>query len=157
MTRTRPAPASSTRSSPSPAVRLAWQLHALFDVFVGLTLMGNPLLGPKLGVNGYLVALVGIGLQIAAIFLGGAGLGRGPLAGRVRALIAADVVCAAALVAWAVLADLGGGARGLLLVIAVGLLVLAFVAWRALKKPANPGRRAPTQAELQAALRGERR
>ncbi len=136
-------------------VRRAFQTDALFEVVCGSVLMANALVGPDLGVSGYLVSAVGLALMIVAILLGGAGLGKGPLAKRLGPLSLINAACGIGVVAWAVVGSHEGAAKVLLLMIGAGLLVIAAVQQDALRRPDMAPRVAATQAELQAALKGE--
>jgi hypothetical protein len=137
-------------------VRRAFLADALFEVTCGAVLMGNPLLGPRLGINGFLVALAGIVLLVAAIFLGGAGLGKGLLAGRLRLVAVLNFVSAVALAVWAALGSLDGTARVFVGLIAFGLAGLGLMQVSAIRQPNDSNvRLPPTKAELAAALRGE--
>jgi hypothetical protein len=141
----------------APRARTAFQADALFGLVVGSILMANPLLGPRIGVNGFLVAFGGILLLVAAIVLGGAGLGKGPLHGRLGLLAAVNAVGAVAVAAWAALVSMPVPGRVFLGALAVGLTGLAVFQWSAVRDPvgSRPVRRPPTAAELRAALRGE--
>lgn len=141
----------------APRARTAFQADALFGLVVGSILMANPLLGPRIGVNGFLVALGGILLLVAAIVLGGAGLGKGPLHGRLELLAAVNAVVAVTVAAWAALVSMPVPGRVFLGALAVGLTGLAVFQWSAVRDPvgSRPVRRPPTAAELRAALRGE--
>jgi hypothetical protein len=140
-----------------PRVRAVFQADALFVLTIGSVLMANPLLGPQLGVNGFVVAFAGVLLLVTAIVLGGAGLGKGPLHGRLRLMAAINASAGVGLAAWALLGNLGAPARVLLVVIATGSIGLAGWQSSAVRDPVGrpPSRRPPTTAELQAALRGE--
>jgi hypothetical protein len=137
-------------------VRQAFQVDALFELAVGLVLMGNPLLGPDVGVSAYVVLVLGLVLLVAAVLLGAAGLGKGPLAGRVVLLMGVNAASGVLLVIGAVVVSRGPG-RVFVLVIAVGLLALAALQLRALRQPIDPTppRRRATPEELLAAMRGE--
>jgi hypothetical protein len=137
-------------------VRRAFLADALFEVVCGAVLMGNPLLGPQLGISGFVVALVGVLLLLAAIFLGGAGLGKGLLAGRLPLVAALNALSAAVLLAWAGLGSLDGTAQVFVAVIGLALVALCIVQVSAIRKPHDTTvRLPPTKAELAAALRGE--
>ncbi len=137
-------------------VRQAFQVDALFELVVGLVLMGNPLLGPDVGVSSYLVLLLGLLLLVAAVLLGAAGLGKGPLATRVSAVMAINAASGVLLVGGAVIVSQAAG-RVFVLVIATGLLALAALQLRAVRQPNDPtpARRRATPEELLAAMRGE--
>ena len=136
-------------------VRRAFQADALFEVVCGSVLMANVLVGPDLGVNGYLVSAAGLLLMIVAILLGGAGLGKGPLANRLAPLSLVNAACGVGALAWAVLGNHEGAALVLLLLIGVGLIGIAALQQDALRRPDAAQRIATTQAEMHAALRGE--
>jgi hypothetical protein len=137
-------------------IRQAFQADALFEVVCGSILMANPLVGPDLGVNGYFVGFVGVLLMVAAILLGGAGLGKGPLANKMSPLSIVNGVSGVLVLVWAVLVDHEGAARTLLVLIGGGLVGLAVFQRAALRRPDIARRVVATQAELHAALRGER-
>ncbi len=124
----------------APRARTAFQADALFELVVGSVLMANPLLGPRIGVNGFLVALGGIGLLVAAIVLGGAGLGKGPLHGRLGLLAVINAVSAVAVAAWAVLVSMPVPGRVFLGALAIGLAGLAAFQWSALRDPVGSRR-----------------
>ena len=138
-------------------VRQAFQVDALFELVVGLVLMGNPLLGPDVGVSAYVVLALGLVLLVAAVLLGAAGLGKGPLAGRVALLMGVNAASGVLLVIGAAVVSRGSG-RVFVLVIAIGLLALAALQLRALREPNDPTppRRRATPEELLAAMRSER-
>lgn len=140
-----------------PRARTAFQADALFELTLGSVLMANPLLGPRIGVDGFLVALGGIGLLVGATFLGGAGLGKGPFHGRLGPLAAIKAGSAVLVAAWAALVSMPAPGRLFLGAVAVALAGLAVFQWSAVRDPvgSRPVRRPPTAAELQAALRGE--
>jgi hypothetical protein len=142
-----------------PRVRSAFQADALFELIVGSILMANPLLGPRIGINGFVVALIGVLCLFAAIVLGGAALGKGPLHNRLPLMAAINAVSAVAIALWAVLRDIHAPGRVFLAAIALGLMSLASVQMRAARDPSGgaPVRTPPTREELQAALRGESR
>jgi hypothetical protein len=138
--------------------RGALRADAAFEVLCGSVLMANPLVGPDLGVNGYLVGVIGLLLMVAAVFLGGAGLGKGPLAGKLRLVCGVNALCGLALLGWIGVGSLSSAATMLLALVAGGLLALAVFQATVLRRPqgSGVGRVAPTQAELHAAMRGER-
>jgi hypothetical protein len=124
---------------------------------LGLVLLGNPLFGPDLGISSYVVMLVGIGLLIVAIFLGGAGLGKGPLAQRLPLVSILNAASGVLLLAWALISSRSTGSRAFLILVAATLVALAGYQRMALSRPETSNRRRPsTQAERQAALRGEK-
>ncbi len=136
--------------------RSVFRADAAFEVLCGSVLMANPLVGPDLGINGFVVGLVGILLMVAAVFLGGAGLGKGPIAGRLPLLCGINAISGVALLVWTLTGSLSTSANLLLVMIAVGLLALAASQLAVVRKPGTATQRmAPTQAELHAALRGE--
>jgi hypothetical protein len=136
--------------------RSAFRADAAFEVFCGSVLMANPLVGPDLRINGFLVGLVGILLMVAAVFLGGAGLGKSPLAGNLRLVAMLNALSGVGLLAWVVIGSLSTSAIVLVLVMSLGLLCLAAFQAVVVRTPNPTARRvAPTQAELHAALRGE--
>lgn len=137
-------------------VRQAFQADALFEVVCGSVLMANPLVGPDLGVNGYLVGLVGLLLMVVAVLLGGAGLGKGPLADNIGPLSIVNGVSGVLLLIWALVVDHEGAARTLLILVGGGLVGLAAFQRAAIRQPDIARRVVATQAELHAALRGER-
>jgi hypothetical protein len=135
-------------------VRQAFQLDALFELVVGLVLMGNPLLGPDVGVGAYAVLVLGLVLLVAAVLLGAAALGKGPLASRLLTVLAVNAASGLLLVVGAMVVSSGSG-RAFVLVIAAGLLGLAAFQLRALRQPdePTPPRRRATPEELLAAIR----
>jgi hypothetical protein len=126
-------------------VRQAFQLDALLELVVGLTLMGNPLLGPDVGAPSGVVAAIGVLLLVAVIFLGGAALGRGPLARRLRLLAVCNVVGGIVIVGLGALASMDATGRVYQLTVA--------------RRPGGvlPPRRRATPEELRAALHGQPR
>jgi hypothetical protein len=138
-------------------IKLAFQLDALLEMTLGLVLLGNPLFGPDLGISSYVVMLVGVGLLVVAILLGGAGLGKGPLAQRLPLVAALNVASGVLFVGWAFVSSRSTGSKVFLVLIAAALFVLAAYQRMAIKRPETVNRRRPsTQAERQAALRGEK-
>ena len=154
----RSVPAATDRVIPDVPLRIrsAFRTDALFEMLLGLILMGNPILGPSFPVNSCIVSLLGISLLIVAVFLGGAGLGKGPLAPRLRVIAVLNGVSACALVIWAMAANLGTGASWFVCAIAICLIGLAGLQVRAIRRPTPTNLRPPsTHAQRQAALRGE--
>jgi hypothetical protein len=138
-------------------IKLAFQLDALLEMTLGLVLLGNPLFGPDLRISSYVVMFVGIVLLFAAILLGGAGLGKGPLAHRLPLVAGLNAVTGLGLVLWAFVGSLSVGAKIFLVVVAAALVGLALFQFGAIRRPdAVVKRRPSTQAERQAALRGEK-
>ena len=137
-------------------IRSAFRTDALFEILLGLILMGNPILGPSFPVNSYIISVLGISLLVLAVFLGGAGLGKGPLAQRLPVVAAVNAGSACMLAIWALAGSLGGGARWFLMAVAAGLVVLVGQQVRAMRQPTPANLRPPsTHAQRQAALRGE--
>jgi hypothetical protein len=138
-------------------IKLAFQIDALLKMILGLVLLGNPLFGPDLGLSSYVLMVVGLALLVVAILLGGAGLGKGPLADRLPPVGGLNLAWAVGLTAWALASSLGLGARIFLLTVAGALGALAMFQFGAIRRPEAPSKRRPsTQAERQAALRGEK-
>jgi hypothetical protein len=138
-------------------IKLAFQVDALLEMILGLVLMGNPLFGPDLGISSYVFMLVGLALLVVAILLGGAGLGKGPLAKRLPLVAVLNMATGAGLAVWAIATSLSSGARIFLVVVAAALGALATFQFGAIRRPEAAAKRRPsTQAERQAALRGEK-
>ena len=134
-----------------------FNLDALFELIIGFVLLFNPLFGPVLPAPGWLVALVGIGLLVAACVIGRAGMGKGALVTRLRPFGAANVATGVVAGAWALLACDAGG-RLLVLIVAAGLVALGaaqFAAGGRVEAPGRIGRTNTTRAtadELSRAL-----
>lgn len=134
-----------------------FNLDALFGLIVGFVLLFNPLLGPVVPAPGWLVALVGVGLLVAACVIGRAGMGKGALVTRIRPFGTANVATGVVAGAWALAACEAGG-RILVLIIAAGLVSLGtaqFVAGGREEVPGRIGRTNTTRAtadELSQAL-----
>lgn len=134
-----------------------FNLDALFELIVGFVLVFNPLLGPVLPAPGWLVALVGVGLLVAASVIGRAGMGKGALVSRIRPFGAANVATGLLAAAWA-LAACDAGGRILVLLISTGLVALGaaqFAAGGRVEAPGRVGRTNTTRAtadELSRAL-----
>jgi hypothetical protein len=136
--------------------RSAFRADAAFEVLCGSVLMANPLVGPDLRINGFIVGLVGILLMVAAVFLGAAGLGKGLLARKLSMVCAVNALGGTGLLAWAFAGSMSNSANLLLVMIAAGSIALAAFQVTVLRQPNTAMQRvAPTQAELHAALRGE--
>ena len=116
-----------------------FNLDALFGLIVGFVLVFNPLLGPVLPAPGWLVAIVGVGLLVAACVIGRAGMGKGALVTRLRPFGAANVATGVAAGAWALAACEAGG-RILVLIVAVGLVLLGAAQFAAGGRNEAPGR-----------------
>ena len=139
-------------------IRQAFQVDAMFELAVGLVFMGNPLLGPDVGVGSGLVSLFGFVLLLAAIFLGGAALGKGPVADRLPLVAGVNVGSGVVLAAYATTRSLTASARGFVAVIAAGLVALAVLQFRAVRRPEDAARkRRATPEELRAAITGQGR
>lgn len=78
--------------------RKLFNLDALFALICGLVFLFNPLLGPKLPVSAGIVSALGGVLLFAAIVLGQAGMGKGPLLARLRTVAVLNLAGGAALV-----------------------------------------------------------
>lgn len=116
-----------------------FNLDALFELIVGFVLVFNPLLGPVLPAPGWLVALVGVGLLVAACVIGRAGMGKGALVTRIRPFGAANIATGIAAGVWALLACAAGG-RILVLITAAGLVALGTAQFAAGGRREVPGR-----------------
>jgi hypothetical protein len=116
-----------------------FNLDALFELIVGFVLVFNPLLGPVLPAPGWLVALVGVGLLVAACVIGRAGMGKGALVTRIRPFGAANIATGVVAGLWA-LAACDAGGRILVLLIAAGLVVLGVAQFTAGGRNEAPGR-----------------
>lgn len=116
-----------------------FNLDALFELIVGFVLLFNPLLGPVLPLPGWVVAIIGLGLLVAACVIGRAGMGKGSLVGRIRTLAAVNGASGLVIGGWAVVACSGGG-RILMLIIAAGLLILAVAQLIQGGRPDTPGK-----------------
>ena len=134
-----------------------FNVDALFELIVGFVLLFNPLFGPVLPAPGWLVALVGVALLVAACVIGRAGIGKGALVTRLRQFGAANVATGVVAGAWALAACVAGG-RILVLMTAAGLVSLGtaqFVAGGRDEAPGRIGRTNTTRAtadELSRAL-----
>jgi hypothetical protein len=138
-------------------IKLAFQIDALLEMILGLVLLGNPLFGPDLGLSPYVLMVVGSALLVVAILLGGAGLGKGPLADRLPLVGGLNLMSGVGLGAWGLASSLSLGARIFLLIAAGALGALAMFQFGAIRRPEAATKRRPsTQAERQAALRGEK-
>ena len=115
-----------------------FHLDALFSLIVGFILLFNPLLGPVLPIPGGVIALVSVGLLVAACVIGRAGMGKGALIQRIRTLAVVNGLCGLAVGLWAVLACVDGG-RILMLIFATGLLILAVSQFVYGVRPNHPG------------------
>lgn len=136
--------------------RTSLRVDALLEMTLGLILMGNPLFGPALGVSGYLIMLSGFLLLVVAVFLGGAGLAKGFLAGRLALVRVCNVLGGLVVATWAAIGSLTTGARIFLALVAAAHLAMALLQERALRHPEPKFVRVPsTHAQRQAALRGE--
>ena len=140
-------------SMPAPAL---FNFDALFALVTGLVLLFNPLLGPVLPLPGALIVLVAIAALVAACVLGRAGMGRGGLVARIRAVAIGNLGGAVVLGVWATISCRAGG-RILILLIAAGLGLLGLA--QLLTKVSNPPpmakSRRGTVEELQQALRSK--
>jgi hypothetical protein len=134
-----------------------FNLDALFELVIGLALLFNPITGPVLPAPGWLIAVAGIGLLVAACVLGRAGMGKGGLVTKIRTLAAVNATSGAVATAWAFVSCRAGG-RVFVLIVAAGLSLLAaaqfLVSTTTTKQPAATTRRASVE-ELQRALRGD--
>jgi hypothetical protein len=134
-----------------------FNLDALFELICGLILMLNPLLGPKFPVSGGFMSLIGFLSLVAAIFVGQAGMGKGPLVKRIATVGIVNSVSGLALAAWALLDDgFGSGGTAFALVLAACLLALGVAQLVFGNRPAKPGRRRSTHAERSAAIQGRK-
>ena len=134
-----------------------FNLDALFELIVGLILMLNPLLGPKFPISGGFMSLIGFSLLVAAIFVGQAGMGKGPLVQRIATVGALNTVSGLALALWALLDDgFGSGGVVFALVLAACLVALGVSQIVLGDRPAKPGRRRSTHAERSAAIQGRK-
>lgn len=134
-----------------------FNLDALFELILGLALLFNPITGPVLPAPGWLIAVVGIALLVAACVLGRAGMGKGAVVARIRTLAALNTLSGLVAVAWALESCRAGG-RAFMLIVAAGLLLLGLFQFLAplgsTKRPAGTTRRASVE-ELQRALEGK--
>lgn len=134
-----------------------FNLDALFELTVGLILMLNPLLGPKFPISGGFMSLIGFASLVAAIFVGQAGMGKGPLLKRIAKVGMVNIVSGVALAVWALVDDgFGSGGVVFALVLAACLLALGLAQVVLGDRPAKPGRRRSTQAERSAAIQGRK-
>lgn len=134
-----------------------FNLDALFELICGLILMLNPLLGPKFPLSGGIMSLVGLLLLVAAIFIGQAGMGKGPLVRRMPTVGALNTGSGLALGVWSLLDDgFGSGGRVFTLVVAACLIALGVAQMVLANRPAKPGRRRSTPAERAAAIQGRK-
>jgi hypothetical protein len=134
-----------------------FNLDALFELTVGLILMLNPLLGPKFPISGGFMSLVGFACLVAAIFVGQAGMGKGPLVKRIATVGALNTASGLALALWALVDDgFGSGGVVFALVLAAGLLALGLSQIILGDRPAKPSRRRSTPAERAAAIQGRK-
>ena len=78
-----------------------FNLDALFVLVIGLVLLFNPLLGPVLPLPGLVVVLAAVALLVLACVLGRAGMGRGALVSRIRALALINLGSSAIVALWA--------------------------------------------------------
>ena len=131
-----------------------FNIDALFELICGLIFLFNPLLGPALPVSSGLVSALGIALLVSTIFLGKAGLGKGPLVNRLSTVAAVNLVSGLILVAWSITDDSFSPSASMFVRVVAGLLVALGVAQLAL------GRRGPkvrpnrsTQAQRLEAIR----
>jgi hypothetical protein len=130
-----------------------FNLDALFELTCGLILMLNPLLGPKFPISGGFMSLIGFGSLIAAIFVGQAGMGKGPLVKRIATVGAINTASGLALALWALVDDgFGSGGMVFALVLAACLLALGLSQFVLGDRPTKPGRRRSTPAERAAAI-----
>ena len=119
--------------------------------------MLNPLLGPRFPISGGYISLVGFALLIAAIFVGQAGMGKGPLVKRIAKVGAVNTVSGLALALWALIDDgFGSGGVVFALVLAACLLALGLSQIVLGDRPAKPGRKRSTPAERAAAIQGRK-
>lgn len=116
-----------------------FNVDALFELIVGFVLLFNPLFGPVLPAPGWLVALVGVGLLVAACVIGRAGMGKGALVARLRLVGAVNVATGLIAAAWALAACEAGG-RTLVLVIAAGLVGIGAAQFAVGGRVEAPGR-----------------
>ncbi len=138
-----------------PRMRQGFQINALFEVIWGLILMLNPLLGPKLFINGFLVSMIGFGFLIYTVFLGMAGLGKGLLKHALPTVAVVNIGVGLALLVAGVLSNVSSGGVTVLVALGVGLIALGVWELAIARRPAGkPKPRRATPAELQAALRG---
>lgn len=133
-------------------------LDALLELIVGLLLLMNPLLGPKLPIPSGIVSLVGVLTLVLAMFLGQSGMGKGRFVGKLRSVGAANIAFSVCTLAWSLLGLDGGGQ------VVIGLISVTFIAVgvaqvTAASRPVhNPrtstggGRRRATPEELRRAL-----
>ena len=116
-----------------------FNLDALFELIVGFVLLFNPLLGPVLPVPGWVVAIVGVALLVAACVIGRAGMGKGGLVAKIRTLGLVNAASGVMVGAWAIVGCSGGG-RILMLIIAAGLLALGIEQIVSGGRPETPGK-----------------
>ena len=134
-----------------------FNLDALFELTVGLILLLNPLLGPKFPISGGFMSLIGFASLVAAIFVGQAGMGKGPLLKRIAKVGMMNIVSGVALAVWAFVDDgFGSGGVVFALVLAACLLALGLAQVVLGDRPAKPGRRRSTHAERSAAIQGRK-
>ena len=133
-----------------------FNLDALFVLVIGLVLLFNPLLGPVLPLPGLVVVLAAVALLVLACVLGRAGMGRGALVSRIRALALINLGSSAIVALWAFGSCRAGG-RILVLVVAAGLSVLGVAQFAANERHGRPTAttRRATVEELQQALRSK--
>jgi hypothetical protein len=134
-----------------------FNLDALFELICGLILMLNPLLGPKFPISGGFMSLIGFGSLVAAIFVGQAGMGKGPLVKRIATVGVVNTMIGLALAVWAVVDDgFGSGGTVFALVLAACLMALGLAQLFLGHRPAKPSRRRSTHAERAAAIQGRK-
>lgn len=133
-----------------------FNLDALFALVVGLVLLFNPLLGPVLPLPGAIVGVAAVAALVGACVLGRAGMGKGGLVPRIRAIAFGNLTAAVVLAIWAIV-SCRAGARVLVLIISTVLTVLGLVQMltkRTKTARVNTSRRG-TVEELQQALRSK--
>jgi hypothetical protein len=131
-----------------------FNIDALFELICGLIFLFNPLLGPSLPVSSGLISALGVVLLVATIFLGQAGMGKGPLFARLSLVAAVNLLSGLGLVAWTTVDDsFTSTARVFVRVVAAFLVALGAAQF-------TFGRRAPkarpnrsTQAQRLEAIR----
>jgi len=134
--------------------RTLFNLDALFALICGLVFLFNPLLGPKLPVSSGIVSALGGVLLIAAIVLGQAGMGKGPLLARLRAVAVLNLAGGAALVVWTALTGsftLTG--RVFVWVVAAFLVALGAAQLLLGARPSREKQKRSTQAQRLEAIR----
>lgn len=103
------------------------------------------------------MSLIGFLLLIAAIFVGQAGMGKGPLVARIGVVGVVNLASGLALALWALVDDgFSSGGVAFALVLAACLVALGIAQLVLGKRPAKPARRRSTSAERAAAIQGRK-